>query len=384
MKLKKWICAAALAVSLEACAMGGFMNQAEAAGDLNLRTMGSLTFGGTVTTAANGETFHGDHGYAQYFIPQNAYNYPLVMWHGIGQSGACWETTPDGREGFMQLLPRRNWAVYIMDQPRRGRAGRTQAALPQEQSLTALRESEAWNAFRIGIWTPPYKAHAFDGLNFPTDPDSVNRFMRWQTPDTGENPRTEEYYNFLGDTVSDLFDQIGGGILLTHSRSGGFGWVTAIRAGEKVKAVVAYEPANFVFPEGESPAEIKSGHPLVEKFQQPQMVSREDFAKLTKIPIMIVYGDNIAPEQSDLFNPEVWRCASLRAQQFVDAINRHGGDATLVMLPKVGLKGNTHAPFADFNNAEVADHLVKFLHDKGLDKQDNPHKGPAFTLKHQK
>lgn len=39
---------------------------------LKLRTMGSLFFGGTVTHLANGETFHGDHGYAQFFIPQNA------------------------------------------------------------------------------------------------------------------------------------------------------------------------------------------------------------------------------------------------------------------------------------------------------------------------
>ena len=53
---------------------------------LKLRTMGSLFFGGTVTHLANGETFHGDHGYAQFFIPQNARTYPLILWHGIGQS----------------------------------------------------------------------------------------------------------------------------------------------------------------------------------------------------------------------------------------------------------------------------------------------------------
>ncbi len=32
-------------------------------GPITLRTMGSLFFGGTVTKAENGETFHGDHGY---------------------------------------------------------------------------------------------------------------------------------------------------------------------------------------------------------------------------------------------------------------------------------------------------------------------------------
>lgn len=73
-----------------------------------LKTMGSLLFGGTVSENADGETFHGDHGYAQFFIPYNSRQYPLVMWHGIGQSGKSWESTPDGREGFMQILTRRD------------------------------------------------------------------------------------------------------------------------------------------------------------------------------------------------------------------------------------------------------------------------------------
>lgn len=33
---------------------------------ITLKTMGSLFFGGTVTKTETGETFHGDHGYAQY------------------------------------------------------------------------------------------------------------------------------------------------------------------------------------------------------------------------------------------------------------------------------------------------------------------------------
>lgn len=345
---------------------------------LMLRTMGSMTFGGTKSTAPDGETFHGDHGYAQYFIPQDSYNYPLVLWHGIEQSGACFETTPDGREGFMQLLPRKNWSVYIIDQPRRGRAGRTTAKNTADISPTAMKESEAWNAFRLGIWTPPDKPEFFTNVNFPKDEASLNRFMRWQTPNTGEQPRTAEYRNFLAKTVGDLFHQIGGGILVTHSRSGEYGWFTVMASPDDIHAVIAYEPAAFPFPEDEQPAEIKSGHPLVEQFQQPIMVPQEEFAKLTKIPIIIVYGDNIAKEQSELFNPEVWRCASLRAKQFVDAVNRHGGDATLVFLPEKGIYGNTHAPFADFNNEEIADMMIEFLHSKGLNGKNNPHTGPLF------
>ena len=40
---------------------------------IELRTMGSSLFGGSVTKTENGETFHGDHGYAQYFIPAKSH-----------------------------------------------------------------------------------------------------------------------------------------------------------------------------------------------------------------------------------------------------------------------------------------------------------------------
>ncbi|WP_204245111.1 hypothetical protein [Cloacibacillus sp. An23] len=121
-------------------------------GPIVLRTMGSLFFGGTVTKLDNGETFHGDHGYAQFFIPMEARDYPLIMWHGIGQSGRSYESTPDGREGFMAIMPRRGWASYIIDQPRRGRAGRTLAPNTGSDIETVLYESSVWDAFRNGVW----------------------------------------------------------------------------------------------------------------------------------------------------------------------------------------------------------------------------------------
>ena len=139
-----------------------------------LKTMGSLYFGGTVTKLDNGETFHGDHGYAQYFIPAKSRNYPLIMWHGIGQSGRSYESTPDGREGFMAILPRRDWPVYIIDQPRRGRAGRTLATEVTHAVPTTMRESSAWNAFRNGIWDPPEAPYCYPGTQFPHDPASVD------------------------------------------------------------------------------------------------------------------------------------------------------------------------------------------------------------------
>ncbi len=101
-----------------------------------------------------------------------------------------------------------------------------------------------------------------------------------------------------------------------------------------------------------------------------------EFEKLTRMPVLIVFGDNIAKDISDVYNSEVWRASSLRGRQFVEAVNRHGGDARIVFLPDLGIRGNTHVPFADLNNMEVAGQLEAWLHEKGLDKRDAPHQGP--------
>lgn len=336
-----------------------------------LKTMGSLFFGGNVKTLENGVTFHGDHGYAQYYIPQSSRNLPIVMWHGIGQSGKTFESTPDGREGYQAILTRRDWPIYIIDQPHRGRAGRTMAGPGEAASPTALRESAAWDAFRFGLWIPPAGPTVFPNVQMPMDGYTIDQFFRQQTPDTGQEPDRKA----LGETVGKLFTMTGPGILLTHSRSGQYGWATAIEQPDLVKAVVAYEPGHYIFPEGEIPEDIPRGELHVSSMDTPTVPVAE-FEKLTRMPILIVFGDNIATDVSNVFNSEVWRSSSLRGRQFVDAVNRHGGDARIVFLPELGLKGNTHVPFADLNNIQVADHLESWPHEKGLDNKDAPHQGP--------
>lgn len=49
------------------------------------------------------------------------------------------------------------------------------------------------------------------------------------------------------------------------------------------------------------------------------------------------------------------------------AVNRHGGDAKVVHLPDLGIRGNSHFPFAEKNNVEVAGALEAWLKEKHLD-----------------
>ena len=74
--------------------------------------------------------------------------------------------------------------------------------------------------------------------------------------------------------------------------------------------------------------------------------------KLTKIPIIIYYGDNIPAKPMDNPGQDQWRIRLDMAKLWVEAVNRHGGDATVVHLPEIGIHGNTHFPFSDLNNLE--------------------------------
>ncbi len=100
----------------------------------------------------------------------------------------------------------------------------------------------------------------------------------------------------------------------------------------------------------------------------PQLYPPEQFQNLTKMPIQIIYGDNIDfTTPSPIFGVELWRVNTQRAAQFVDTVNRHGGHAELLFLPQKGLSGNTHFAFSDLNNVQVANLLSAYLHSNGLD-----------------
>ena len=328
-------------------------------GPLIIQEQGSFAIGGTVIRAPgtfdpskqtpDGQTLHGDHAYVFYQIPVNARKLPLVLWHGAGQFSKTWETTPDGREGYQTIFLRRGYAVYVIDQPRRGDAGRS--TLPT--TITPTPDDQIWfNTFRVGTWPEFYP-----GVQFSRDPEALNQYFRQMTPNTG--PFDLEV---TSDAVAALFLKIGPGILVTHSQGGGPGWRTAMKS-SNVRAIVAYEPgSNFFFPDDEVPAPMPSAAGPLEAVG----VSLAEFLRLTKIPIVIVYGDNIPKEPTANSGQDGWRVRLAMARRWAEAVNRRGGDVTVVHLPELGIRGNTHFPFSDLNNLEVADLLSAFLEKKGL------------------
>jgi hypothetical protein len=91
------------------------------------------------------------------------------------------------------------------------------------------------------------------------------------------------------------------------------------------------------------------------------------FRNLTKVPLQLVYGDYLPDAPGPFPAPERRRITMMYGQAFVDLVNRMGGNAQLLHLPKIGIKGNTHLLMLDLNNVQIADQLSLFLRDKGLD-----------------
>lgn len=304
-------------------------------------TYDNSKFVGWATQVETGQQAHVDHAFVNYQVPVNAKPLPLVFVHGYGGSGVCWEMTPDGRDGFSTLMLRHGYSTYVMDLPGRGRAGRTSATT----QVKPLADEMFWfDIWRIGIW-PNYNK----GVQFKTDSAYLSQFFREMTPDLSDHTQDIPVINVLAD-------RIGASILVTHSAGGFPGWVAAMQ-NTNVKAIAAYEPGVYVFPEGEVPPKIDGLTGGCEGIPIPM----EQFRRLTEIPIVMYFGDYIPETPSKNLGDENWRVRLQMGRKFVDCINRHGGNATLVELPKMGIYGNTHFLMQDLNNDVLADLFAQWL-----------------------
>jgi pimeloyl-ACP methyl ester carboxylesterase len=337
---------------------------------------GSFFVGGTTVTAPgtfdptqffpvpdDGQTFRIDHLYAQYQVPPGARDLAIVFVHGAGQTGKTWESTPDGREGYQSIFLRRGFKVYTVDFPRRGRAGfpsfngplGTLGGTPLIPDYTTrFGDQQAFISFRLGPQYPEYFPNSRFGKA------GLDQFLRQIVPFVIDD------YDLISSQLAALLEKTGPSVLVTHSQSGMFGWLTAIKS-PNVMAIVSYEPGEYVFPEGQVPFTI----PLYSGISFPAGagVPPQAFARMTQIPIQIVWGDNIPADPTPVFGLDIWRVVQDSSQKFADAVNSAGGNVTILKLPEKGLMGNTHFPFSDMNNAEVADLLSAFLREQGLDRR---------------
>ncbi|MFS2163053.1 MULTISPECIES: lysophospholipase [unclassified Variovorax] len=338
-----------LAGALLAVAFASGGAAATLGGPLRLADEGSFFVGGrTIETPHAGTSPAGvvppgrivvDQMYVQYRIPEgSAGRVPIVLVHGGGLTGASYETTPDGREGWATYLVRKGHPVYVVDTPGRGRSGFDASPFneakakgdvkPLPSNVLMVTSELAWTLFRFG----PSYGKPFADTQFPIE--AVGSFAAQGVP-FAEATLEGGAMQTAPRALAALLDRIGPAVVVVHSLAGPFADAVVSMRPKLVRAVVNIEGAQSVVP---TDAQI---------------------AAYAGIPVLELFGDHLdAPVFTARSRLEARRAV-------VERINGNtGGRASLVTLPSVGIRGNSHMMMQDRNNLAVADYILGWLADQ--------------------
>ena len=261
--------------------------------------------------------------YVQYFIPAaRTHALPLVLLHGGGLTGAMWETTPDGRPGWLHRFLDAGFAVYVVDNVERGRSGF--CALPGEWQGEPIQRTdrEAWWLFRFGLPEDFATRRPLPGQRFPIaafDTLLTQFVPRWLTTAPVQTVAFER-----------ALERIGRSIVLCHSQGGQIAQAVAAARPDLAAACIAVEPSGF--PDALTAA--NAGQPWV-----------------------MVMGDFL-----DRF--PLWQQLDAATDAFVAQARAAGAAAERVDLADLGFTGATHMPMMDENSDAIADWLIGWCRER--------------------
>lgn len=255
-----------------------------------------------------------DQAYVQYFIPEGSEGrLPIVMLHGGGLTGVTWDTTPDGRPGWLQNFVGWGYPVYVVDQPERGRAGFSVVPETWQGEPISRPAEEAWTLFRFGDATGFKSRTSYDPCDFPVE--ALDAFImqavpRWTTT------RAVHHAAF-----KEVVERIGPCTVICHSQGGDTAHPTATARPDLVKNFVALEPSGFA----------------------PDLGT----ARLDGQRYLYVYGDHIDKHA-------MWTDLYSAAHDCVTRLQAAGADVDWIDLADAEIPGASHMLMMDRSSANSA------------------------------
>ena len=350
-----WLSIQATCLALTMAAIAGCSHlastQANNAGSINVSEVGSFHIGGRQVTLTglptrdivftpgsppfkvnpNGD-FEAEQMYVQYIKQTNPKGkYPMLMWHGGGLSGVTWESKPDGQPGWQQFFLKAGHDVYVSDAVERGRASWSRYPEIFKSEPFFRTKKEAWELFRIGP-ADSYRTDATQRVQYPDSQFNASAFdqfgkqgiPRWATNDVA----TQNAYNELVQKVCPC-------IIVVHSQGGNFAFNAALKAPDKIKAVIAVEPSG-----APDPAKV-------------------NLSALKNVPHLFVWGDYIE-------RTPFWKGINTTLGTYSKALKDQGGTSDWIDLPAQGITGNSHMLMMDKNSDLIASRIQSWVEKQGL------------------
>jgi hypothetical protein len=275
--------------------------------------------------------------YVQYQIPmKGAQHVAIVMVHGCCLSSKTWETTPDGRMGWSEYFVRKNRSVYLADQVSRARSGFDPTAfndvrlgttpVAQMPSVVNATHQVAWTLFRFG----PKFGETFPDEQFPMQ--AIGELYKQMIPDL--NATVPQNANPTWTQMAALGVKLNGAVLMGHSESGFFPEQAALIDSKGIKGIISIEA---VCETGLTSVQIET---------------------LATIPTLIMFGDHLGDVTDGYVN---WADALANCNTFIAQLKKAGGDAEMMHLPALGIKGNSHMLMQDKNSDQLADLVIAWI-----------------------
>jgi len=263
--------------------------------------------------------------YVQSFVSDSFERLPVILQHGGGMTGVMWESTPDGRSGWLNYFIDKQFPTFVIDNVARGRSGWPVSELSALGKPLSRTEEEAWKLFRFGAPENFVSKEAYPRQRFPVR--ELDKFSAQFVP------RWINHQEQSKQAMLELLDRTGPAIVVAHSHGAECVVSATQEMPENVKALVLIEPS-------ELPIEID------------HLVSH-------KIPLLIVQGGfmNVMP---------LWRHLGASYKSITDALSAAGGDATILDLDKEIGEGFSHMLMMDNGNELVFGAIIEWLEQRGL------------------
>lgn len=302
--------------------------------------------------------------------------YPIVFFHGGGQTATNWMNTPDGRPGWADYFLEQGYVVYLTDEPARGRSAWHAAVNgPLSRNIPeSTLEQQDIAPETFGNWPQAKKHTEWPGSGHMGDP-IFDAFYATQVQGLANNLETETVTQAAG---SALLDKIGPAILVTHSQSGPIGWLIADSRPKAAKAIIAIEPGGPPYrnslvkygneevvrpwglskapltyaPAAEDPAELKTEHEAAADGPGLavcwlQANPPRKLPNLSEVKVLVVTSEASYHAMYD-------HCT-------VKYLVQAGVQASQMRLEAEGVQGNAHFVMLEKNNLEAAAAIHRWI-----------------------